>query len=845
MSWRSHRSGIDSPSFRHDVADDTSPGSRQMSDDCGRADTADSPAPEFMAGGGRMGERIRSHDWASTPLGDPMTWPQGLRAMVRLMLTTQAPVSIYWGEGATFLYNDANEPALGSERFKTALGRPGGSVWAEVWDEVRGDIEGVRGGCGPTCCKARHLRLRDGEDLRDTWWSCSLSPIDDPLSSGGIGGVLVISTEITASVRAEQALTAERTRLLSMFENSSTFFAAVVGPDHRFQFANESYHSLVGRSDLEGRSVREALPEVEEQGLLAMLDQVYATGEPFVTRGMPVRLRRQAGMELETRWLDFVYHRVDGEGGLPTLIIAEGFDVTARVLAQQALRSANDALQAILAHSPDVVLTIDTGGRIDLSSQSSLDVVGYAPEEMRGLHCAELLGGLDEVEQLLSGVFTGRPVHSHEATAIRKDGSTTTIRWALVWAAELQKVIAIGRDASARLIEEERLKHTQKMEAIGQLTGGVAHDFNNLLTVIIGSLETIVEEGGCNAQFEPIARLALDAAERGADVTSQLLSFAGKQAHLPITVTGAEVAASFAPLARTVLRENVHLELGGLTDDWACVADKGQLQSALLNLCINARDAMGASGWLTINASTQHVGPAKLSQPGDPPPGVYACIKVSDTGSGMSPDVLARAAEPFFTTKGVGKGTGLGLSMVYGFVQQSGGFLRIRSEAGVGTTVALYLPRGVAIAPRTAAPADAMHTRCAKILVVEDDELLRHQVARQLGSLGHQVVAAQDAAAALEILSEQVDFDLLFTDMAMPGEIDGADLASRATAANPGLKVLFTTGYTDLVHGAENQFGGVLLPKPYRRAALRDAVRDALSHQPACAMPTRPAMPAA
>ena len=748
--------------------------------------------------------------------------------MVRLMLTTQTPIFIYWGEQTICLYNDATEPALGAERFATALGNSGCDVWSEIWDQVGPEVDAVRRGGAPTWHQAEHLRLLDGQALRDSWWNYTQSPIDDPQSPNGIGGVLVISSEITASVEAQQASSAELTRLLSLFANSSTFFASVSGPDHRFQYANEAYCSLVGRWDLEGRTVREALPEIDDQGLLAALDHVYATGIPFVARTLPVRLLRNVAAEPETRWLDFIYHRVDGPNGEPTGIIAEGFDVTPRVAAEDALRSANEALQAILDHSPDVVLTISVEGIINLASTSTLDVLGRAATEMRDRHCADLFGGADAAERLLREVIVGPPLRSHQAKALRKDGSTTIIRWALVWAADLEMVIAIGRDATEKLQNEERARQAQKMEAIGQLTGGVAHDFNNLLTVIIGSLETIVEEVGFDTDLAPIARLALDAAERGADVTDQLLSFARKQAQRPVTVTGTEVAEGFEHLARSALRENIHLELTGLTDQWACLADRSQLQSALLNLCINARDAMGGFGRLAISATTEIVDSVELTQADDPPADAYACIRVTDNGAGMSPEVLAQAVDPFFTTKGVGMGTGLGLSMVYGFVRQSGGFLRISSEEGVGTSVALYLPCGTPSAPVEASPQFDVRTPRVRILVVEDNELLRQQVTRQLRSFGHEVRASEDAMKALVILAECRDFDLLFTDIVMPGEIDGVGLAARARELNPRLKVLFTTGYADPVHGGEDHLGGAFLMKPYRTSALQTAICDAL-----------------
>ncbi|MGE4123822.1 MAG: PAS domain-containing protein [Pusillimonas sp.] len=378
----------------------------------------------------------------------------------------------------------------------------------------------------------------------------------------------------------------------------------------------------------------------------------------------------------------------------------------------------------------------------------------------------------------------------------------------------------------------ERLHQAHKMEAVGQLTGGIAHDFNNLLTVIMGNAELLKESLEDQPSLRIFAEMSSKAAERGAELTSRLLAFARRQPLEPDVLETNKLVAGIEALLRRALTEDVEIELvrgGGV---WPIEVDAGQLESAILNLAINARDAMPDGGKLTVETANAHLDDNYAGQHHDVTAGQYVMISVSDTGSGMPADVANRAFDPFYTTKPVGKGSGLGLSMVYGFVKQSGGHIKIYSEPGEGTTIRLYFPR--ANAPGAIAPAQtplkAPQTGREHILAVEDDDLVRNHVVALLESLGYRVTRAASGPEALQILAHTFDIDLLFTDVVMPGGVNGRQLAEQAQALCPGLKILYTSGYTEnaIVHHGRLDRGVNLLTKPYRRNELASKVRKVL-----------------
>jgi len=392
-------------------------------------------------------------------------------------------------------------------------------------------------------------------------------------------------------------------------------------------------------------------------------------------------------------------------------------------------------------------------------------------------------------------------------------------------AASLQQQRAAIDDLNRRLVQ------SQKMEAVGQLTGGLAHDFNNLLTVILGNAEALEEELQRQPQLRHLAEMTRQAAERGAELTRSLLAFARKQPLEPKEIdVGVHVGRMDALLRRT-LGEHIecHLELGRNLP--AALVDPVQLESAILNLVLNARDAMPQGGRLTVETGTAHLDAAYAAQNEEVTPGDYVVVAVTDTGTGMAPEVLAQVFEPFFTTKEFGQGSGLGLSMVYGFAKQSGGHVKVYSEPGQGTTVRLYLPFAAALAAgEPAAGAAAGPGGSESVLVVEDDPLVRGHVVGELTRLGYRVFAAGDGAEALEVLRGPEHVDLLFTDVVMPGGLSGPRLAEEAARLRPGIRVLYTSGYTEnaVVHHGRLDPGVALLSKPYRRQELAEKLRAVL-----------------
>jgi PAS domain S-box-containing protein len=393
----------------------------------------------------------------------------------------------------------------------------------------------------------------------------------------------------------------------------------------------------------------------------------------------------------------------------------------------------------------------------------------------------------------------------------------------------------------ARRKAEESLRQAQKMEAVGQLTGGIAHDFNNLLTIVVGGLDVIgrqitgMEPSPAVARIQRARDMSMDGARRAVTLTSRLLSFSRLQPLSPQSVDANKLVAGMGDFLRRTLGEALSLETILSAGLWRTHADANQLENAILNLALNARDAMTNGGKLTIETANCYLDEAYLSNVAEPvAPGQYVLIAVADNGSGMPPSAVERAFEPFFTTKEVGKGTGLGLSQVYGFVRQSAGHVRIYSELGEGTTVKIYLPRysgrddEIEDDENSRTVTGAIGAEC--ILVVEDDAALRAYTRESLNELGYRVLEAADGAAALEMLAREDGVDLLFTDVVMPGGMNGRQLADHAVLHRPGLKVLFTTGYTRnaIVHHGRLDPGVQMIGKPFSFEELGAKIRAIL-----------------
>ena len=397
-------------------------------------------------------------------------------------------------------------------------------------------------------------------------------------------------------------------------------------------------------------------------------------------------------------------------------------------------------------------------------------------------------------------------------------------------------VCAFVRDITHRKQTDARLQQAQKMEAVGQLTSGIAHDFNNLLTIVIGNLQILEEDMQQDEGFSKPIKAALEAALRGADLTRRLLAFSRQQLLVPKVMDINELVSGIEPLLKTTLGAHIDLSTKLAGDLWSTKVDPGQLENAVINLSVNARDAMVKGGKLTIETRNVSLDRAYAAKEAEVVLGEYVLLSVSDDGTGISKDALPHVFEPFYSTKGPGKGSGLGLSMVYGFVKQSKGHIRIQSEEGIGTRIRIYLPRSRSASEVTkVTPIRRVQIPRGQetILIVEDEEAVRRIALRFLSELGYRLLEAATGPEALKMLEKHKDIDLLFTDVVMPGGITGARLAKQARQRNPSLSVLFTSGYgnTGMFDHGVLQGSDDVLHKPYKKDELAQKVRDVLDQE--------------
>ena len=1095
---------------------------------------------EGMASGGirpSAAEVASGLDWGSTALGPYDAWPAYRKSICNMVLHSQVPMAVLWGEEGTMFYNDGYAEICGG-RHPEIFGAEVRRAWPEVADF---NDQVMR-----TCLKGQTLAFREqemtlyrhGGEPEEVWFNLDYSPV---VNDDGVPvGVIAVVVETSAKVRAERRLRSEGDRLRMMFEQAPGFVATLAGPDYIFEMANNAYRHLVDNRPIIGRPLREALPEVVEQGFLALLDRVRVSRLPYVGRGVRVLLNRKDGGEPDERFLDFIYQPVFDDAGVATGIFVQGHDVTEQKLAEEALRDSETRFRLVAQDAPVMLWMTDANGRLTFVNSAMRDFWGMTPDDepdfdwgatlhpddllrmeertrtgearqqatlielrmrnaegaYRLLQCrsqpriggngeylgligvnvdvtdmrarevrraalielsdrfrlledpgeiafaaAEMLARVMNVSRAgygtidgeretitiekdwnapgilsLAGVlhfrdygtyiddlkrgetvvvadaykdprtaatadalkaisaqsFVNMPVTEREglvallylnhederewteeeldfirdvaertrvATERRraehelrdfaqsleqqvmertaeldrvwrnardllvvlneqgqirsvnpawtaalgfsprevlgepfasflwseddtarldlesivsrrtpflndqilrfrhKDGSQKAIDWRVT--IEGQLLFAYGRDVTAEQEQaaalaqaEGQLRQAQKMEAIGQLTGGVAHDFNNLLQVVSGSLQLLMREVAGNAKASQHIERALAGVNRGAKLANQLLAFGRRQPLEPKVMNIGRFVDSIEELLHRTIGEAIEIRTVRAPDLWNTLVDPSQIENALLNLAINARDAMNGNGKLTIEIGNATVEAGHVSRDPDLSPGQYVVLAVTDTGVGMSADVIARAFEPFYSTKPVGKGSGLGLSMVYGFVKQSGGHVKIYSEPGEGTTVRIYLPRSVEEEERLAEQdMGPISGGSETILVAEDDDEVRATVVEILGELGYTVLKARDAESAWTVIESGIHIDLLFTDVVMPGSLRSADLARMAQERNPGLAVLFTSGYTEnsIVHDGRLDAGVELLSKPYSRESLARRIRQVLS----------------
>lgn len=546
-------------------------------------------------------------------------------------------------------------------------------------------------------------------------------------------------------------------------------------------------------------------------------------------------------------WASVVIDAIRSERGEISGFAKVTRDITERRAAQEELRRSEQHLRLLIQSVTDyAIYMLSPEGNVTSWNAGAERIKGYAKHEIIGMHFSQFYTPEDRKSgepQRALRIAQEQGKYENEAWRMRRDG---TRFWASVVitpirddAAKLIGFAKVTRDFTERQKAHEQLQQararlfqSQKMEAVGKLTGGVAHDFNNVLQIIGGSLQLIQSAGGYGPAAKKWLNDALEAVERGSKLSAQLLAFARRQPLQPAAINPARLIRGMDALLRQALGEAIQIETvvaGGL---WNTMVDPHQLENVILNVVINARDAMNANGKLTIELGNAMLDDQYALLEPDVSPGQYVLLAITDTGTGMPPDVVDRAFEPFFTTKPQGQGTGLGLSMAHGLIRQSGGHIKIYSEVGHGTTIKIYLPRSFeaeAVVPARASEPVAGGTET--ILVVEDDPKVQAVVVDMLTSLGYRVLRADNAQSALSIIKSGVDVDLLFTDVVMPGELSSTELAKLVKQYLPCIGVLFTSGYTQnaIVHAGRLDPGVQLLSKPYRREDLARKVRHVLS----------------
>jgi len=555
-----------------------------------------------------------------------------------------------------------------------------------------------------------------------------------------------------------------------------------------------------------------------------------------IRRGEPIELYETVRMHKDGRSIDvsLSISPIRTASGKIVGISMAARDITENKQTQKALTQEMEERRRIFDTSNDLILVTDTSGNFIQVSPSVTAILGYQPSDMIGHSAVEFIhpDDLENTRSEMRAARRGQNKRNFETRYIDKEGKAVALNWTGTWSEPVRRHFFIGRDLTEKQAAEAQLRHVQKMDAIGQLTGGVAHDFNNILTVITGTIGILEDAVAGEPQLAAIARLIDEAAERGANLTKHLLAFARKQPLQPLEVDVNSLVLEAAKLLQPTLGEHIEITPLLAEDAWTALADPSQLTTAVLNLALNARDAMPNGGKLALETSNVYLDENYASMQDEVAAGNYVMIAVSDTGTGIPAALLERVFDPFFTTKEVGKGTGLGLSMVFGFVKQSGGHIKLYSEEGHGTSVKIYLPRATGL-NQTAAEALVsvdIEGGSEAVLVVEDDPLVRRYVMTQIESLGYTTLEAANATDALHVIDNGADIDLLFTDVIMPGHMNGRQLVDEALKRRPGLKTLYTSGYTEnaIVHHGRLDSGVLLLAKPYRKSELARMIRLAL-----------------
>jgi PAS domain S-box-containing protein len=665
--------------------------------------------------------------------------------------------------------------------------------------------------------------------------------VNQPMSTGGW---VATFDDITDQRRAERERDRNQTFLTTVINAVPATIFVQDARDRRYLLVNRAGEKYLGipRERMIGKTPRELfsgsfadlIEERERQFLETGAEQFFdETRVEIPGVGKRVITTTRVPIVDESGALQFILGVVD--------------DVTERRRAEDAERHNADILTATITSMADAVLVIDENGQAIVANPAAKRLFGDRPdvgsEDWAQTYQCFLPDGatpFPAADTPLARAVRGESVDNLEVVVRPSDGARSTHliangRPLRDPTGGLKGAVVVYRDVTEAKDTERQLRQSQKMEAIGQLTGGIAHDFNNILTVITGTIEILATGVADRPEYAAIAKMIDQAADRGAELTRHLLAFARKQSLRPSETDVSALIVDTTNLLRASLGEHIEIEALPAAAVWPALVDRSQLTTALLNLAVNARDAMANGGKLTLETRNAYLDDNGAETEGEARLGAYVMIAVSDNGSGIPAAIRDKVFEPFFTTKGVGKGTGLGLSMVYGFVKQTGGHIKISSEEGHGTTIKIYLPRAIEPAVEASdAPSSELAGGRETILVVEDDALVRKYVTTQLRNLGYRALEAANAAEALAIADSAAEFDLLFTDIIMPGLMNGRQLADEMARRRSALKVLFTSGYTEnaLQDHGRLPSAVLLLAKPYRKVELARMLRQALDTPP-------------
>ncbi|THD70469.1 MAG: PAS domain S-box protein [Bradyrhizobium sp.] len=740
------------------------------------------------------------------------------------------------GGGSIVLINAETERLFGYKRHEL-IGQP---VDILVPSRMRGHHVQHRSGF-VTQPSARRMGI--GRDLYGLRKDGTEFPIEiglNPIHTQGGLLVLTAIVDISERKRAEAALReyAKREQLFIAAVESSDDAIVTETLDGVITGWNHAAERLFGFTPEEaiGKSINIVVPNELRDEVLDILGRIKL-GEK-VAHHETVRTNK-GGQRID---ISLSVSPVKSQSGAIIGAAKVARDISARKKTQEALLESEQMAQAIIDTALDAFVQLDEAGTIMRWNSKAESMFGWSSQEAVGQNLRDLIipaagraANSKRLAQFLRESQTGNRGKRYEAPSLRRDGLEikTEISLTSLRRRDGYTINGFIRDVTDKLAAEEQLRHAQKMESVGELTGGIAHDFNNMLTVVTSTVDILADAVADKPNLAAIVKLISEAADRGAELTGHLLAFARKQPLRPRETDVNALIVESAKLMRPALGEQIEIESIFSNDAWPTLVDPSQLSSALMNLALNARDTMPSGGKLTLETRNVILDQSYAAANSEVQPGNYLMIAVSDTGAGIPEAIRDKVFEPFFTTKEIGKGTGLGLSMVYGFVKQSNGHIKIYSEEGHGTTFRIYLPQSGARQDEfvDTLPESESHRGNETVLVVEDDELVRTSVITQLHGLGYEVLSARNAAEALAIVNGGANFDLLFTDVIMPGQMNGPQLAEEIAKRRTSLKVLFTSGYTSntIIHHGRLDPGVLLLSKPYRKPELARMLRLALA----------------